>query len=118
MRWIREHKLIASLISLLIVLTLIFVLSVVTGTGDKSFAAFVNNGVTKVSGFFSSVGGSIRDGVGGIFSGASKQKEIDELEEEIDRLERDDPGKTDRRAVSTASGIVRNIELRLYIASI
>ena len=89
MRWIREHKLIAGLISLLIVLTLIFVLSVVTGTGDKSFAAFVNNGVTKVSGFFSSVGGSIRDGVGGIFSGASKQKEIDELEEEIDRLERE-----------------------------
>ncbi len=52
MRWIREHKLIASLISLLVVLALIFVLSVVTGVGDNSFAAFVNNGVTKVSGFF------------------------------------------------------------------
>ena len=33
MRWIREHKLIASLISLLVVLALIFVLSVVTGVG-------------------------------------------------------------------------------------
>ena len=89
MRWIREHKLIASLISLLVVLALIFVLSVVTGVGDNSFAAFVNNGVTKVSGFFSSVGSSVRDGVGGIFSGASKQDKIDELEEEIASLERE-----------------------------
>lgn len=73
MRWIREHKLIASLISLLVVLALIFVLSVVTGVGDNSFAAFVNNGVTKVSGFFSSVGSSVRDGVGVSFQGQANR---------------------------------------------
>ena len=86
MRWIREHKLIASLLSLLVVLALIFVLSVATGAGDNSFTSFVNNGVSKVSGFFSSIGINVRDGVSGIVSGASKQEEIDKLEEEFPKI--------------------------------
>ena len=89
MRWIREHKLITGLLSLLIVMALIFVLSVVTGTGDNSLSSFLNNGVTKISGFFSSVGTNVRDGVSGIFAGASKQNEIDDLEEEIAKLQRE-----------------------------
>lgn len=53
------------------------------------FASFLNNGVSKITGFFSSAGSNIRDGVGGIFSGGQLRERIDELEEENAALERE-----------------------------
>lgn len=88
MKWIREHKLIAGLLSLLIILALIFALSVTTGFGEGSFSAFINNGVSKVVSFLSSAGGEIRDGAGGIFAGNRLRERIEELEEENGELER------------------------------
>ncbi len=89
MKWIREHKLITALLTLLIVLALLFTLSVTAGFGEGSFASFLNNGVSKITGFFSSAGNGIRDGVGGIFSGGQLRSRIDELEEENNALERE-----------------------------
>ena len=88
MKWIREHKLIAGLLSLLIILALIFALSVTTGFGEGSFSAFINNGASKVVSFLSSAGGEIRDGAGGIFAGNQLRERIEELEEENGELER------------------------------
>lgn len=85
MKWIREHKLITTLLSLFIILALVFVLSITTGFGGGFFSTFVNNGAAKVSEFFSSVGG-IRDGAKGIFAGKDLQNRIDELEKENDAL--------------------------------
>lgn len=89
MKWIREHKLIASLLSLLVVLALIFVLSVVSGGEGNIFSAVLNNGTSGISDFFSSLGGNLRDGAAGIISHKDLQKEIDELEEKNDALERE-----------------------------
>ena len=89
MRWIREHKLIASLLALLVVLALTFVLSVTTGLGEGSFSTFINNGASKVAAFFSSVGDGVRDGVGGLFSGGQLRYRIEELEAENEELERE-----------------------------
>lgn len=89
MRWIREHKLIASLLSLLVVLALIFVLSTVSGFGGNFLTDFINNGVSGISGFFSSVGGNIRDGAAGIFAHKDLEKQIDELKDENAQLQRD-----------------------------
>ena len=89
MKWMRDHKLIAALLILLVVLALLFTLSVTTGFGEGSFASFLNNGVSKITGFFSSAGSNIRDGVGGIFSGGQLRERIDELEEENAALERE-----------------------------
>ena len=81
MKWMRDHKLIAALLILLVVLALLFTLSVTTGFGEGSFASFLNNGVSKITGFFSSAGSNMSDGVGGIFSGGQLRERIDELEE-------------------------------------
>lgn len=89
MKWIREHKLIASLTALLVVLVLIFVLSMFSGDGSNFFSTVINNGTSGISGFFSSVGDSIRDGASGIISHKNLQSKIDELEEEKATLERE-----------------------------
>lgn len=89
MRWIREHKLITALVSLLIILTLIFVLSLVSGGGDSALSSIINGGASKVSGFFAKVGGDMRDGAKGIIEHKDLQNRIDELEEEKAELERE-----------------------------
>lgn len=89
MRWIREHKLIAGLLTLLLVLVIIFVLSVVSGKGNNSVTAVVNKGASGISGFLSSVGQTVRENVTGIFSHGAMQEEIKKLEEENQRLERE-----------------------------
>ena len=61
MKLMRDHKLIAALLILLVVLALLFTLSVTTGFGEGSFASFLNNGVSKITGFFSSAEMCIRD---------------------------------------------------------
>lgn len=49
MRWIREHKLLSVLITLLLILSVIFGVSVVKGSGGNSATGFVNKGVSVVS---------------------------------------------------------------------
>ena len=89
MKWIREHKLIAGLVALLLVLVIIFVVSMASGQGNNSLTDAINGGSSGVSGFLSSVGNGVRDNVVGLFSHGKMQDEIDELEAEVERLERE-----------------------------
>ncbi len=88
MRWIREHKLIASLLSLLIILALVFVVSIASGAGGNALSDVVNSGNSGIAGFFSNIGGSIKDGVVGIIDNKNLKSQIDQLEEEKAELER------------------------------
>ena len=54
MRWIREHKLIAGLLALLMVLVIIFVVSIAVG-GSNPLTSVINDGTSGVSGFLSSL---------------------------------------------------------------
>ncbi len=89
MRWIREHKLLASLISILLALILVFVLSIASGAGGNAVSSAVNGGNSGVAGFLSSVGGNIADGARGFIARKDLQKQVDELEAEKDALERE-----------------------------
>lgn len=88
MRWIRQHKLIASLVSLLVILAVIFAVSISSGEGGNSVSSVVNSGNSGVAGFFANIGNGIKDGATGIFSGKSLQEKIEQLEEEKAELER------------------------------
>lgn len=88
MRWIREHKLIAGLVALLLVLVIIFVVSIATG-GSNPLTNVINEGTSGVSGFLSSLGDGIREQVVGLFSHNQMQDRIDQLEEENDQLKRE-----------------------------
>ena len=89
MRWIREHKLIAGLLALLLVLVIIFVVSMGFGVGKNSLTGAINEGASGISGFLSSLGDGIRNQVVGIFSHGEMQDRIDELEKENDQLKRE-----------------------------
>ena len=69
MKWIREHKLIAGLVALLLVLVIIFVVSMASGQGNNSLTDAINGGSSGVSGFLSSVGNGVRDNVVGLAAG-------------------------------------------------
>ena len=89
MRWIREHKLIAVLIALLLILSVIFGVSVVKGSGGNSATGIVNKGVSVVSGGLSSAAKTIKENISGIFSYKSLQQEIDRLEDENQQLKKE-----------------------------
>ncbi|MBR5517153.1 MAG: rod shape-determining protein MreC [Firmicutes bacterium] len=89
MRWIREHKLIASLLAVLVILALAFVVSMASGIGGNSVSNVVNSGNTGVASFFANIGGNIKDGVTGIINNKNLKAEIDQLEEEKAELERE-----------------------------
>lgn len=89
MRWIREHKLIASLLSILVILALIFTVSMASGIGGNAVSNVVNTGNSGVAGFFANIGGNIKDGITGIIANKNLKAQIDQLEEEKGQLERD-----------------------------
>lgn len=89
MRWIRKHKLIASLLSLLLVLVIIFVASMTSGTGGNSLSNVINESNNGISGFFANISSSIKDGASSILSSKSLKAQIDLLEEEKGQLERE-----------------------------
>ena len=89
MRWIREHKLISVLLMALVVLSVIFGVSVISGGEGNGFTGVINKGVSAVSGGLSSAAKAIRDNVTGIFSYKSLQEEIDRLEEENQQLKKE-----------------------------
>ena len=88
MRWIRKHKLITSLISLLVVLAVVFAVSVASGAGGNSISSVVNNGNSSITGFFANLGNGLKDGVVGIIGNKNLKAQIDQLEEEKGELER------------------------------
>lgn len=88
MRWIREHKLIAGLLALLLVLVLIFLLSL----GDRennTVTGGINEAMSYVSKPFTAVTRTVRDTVSGIFSYKSLQAQVEELTTEKEALERE-----------------------------
>lgn len=89
MRWIREHKLMAGLLALLLALVIVFVVSIAFGGGNNALTGAINKGASGVSGFLSSLGNGIRSQVVGLFSHGEMQDRIDELEEENDQLKRE-----------------------------
>ena len=89
MRWIREHKLIAGLLAILLVLVLIFVLTIAGGGKDSSVTGGVSKGMSYISKPFTAVTRTIRDTVSGIFSYKQLQAQIEELEGEKEELERE-----------------------------
>lgn len=89
MRWIREHKLISVLLMALLILSVIFGVSVISGGEGNGFTGVINKGVSAVSGGLSSAAKAIRDNVTGIFSYKSLQEEIDRLEEENQQLKKE-----------------------------
>lgn len=89
MRWIREHKLIAGLLTLLLALVIIFAVSIAFGGGNNSLTGAINKGASGVSGFLSSIGNGVRSQITGLFSHGEMQERIDELEKENGELKRE-----------------------------
>lgn len=89
MRWIKSHKLIATILALVIVLGTVFIVSI---SGDSQ-GNKVTDGVTTangvVTGFFGDVTKSIKDGLNGIIRHKDLMNQIDALEEEKAQLERE-----------------------------
>lgn len=88
MRWIREHKLMVGLLSLLLILVIVFTVSLAQGGSGNSLTEFINGSNSGVSGFFASVGNGIRNEIGGLFSHHRMSERIDELEKENADLKR------------------------------
>ncbi|MDD7511661.1 MAG: rod shape-determining protein MreC [Peptostreptococcaceae bacterium] len=88
MRWIREHKLISSLLLVIIVTFSLLVTSIASaGSGN-----LVTRGINSVVSFFvkpvANVGGTVSDNVNGIFSYRSIMAENNKLKEENAKLKK------------------------------
>ncbi len=86
MRWIREHKLIAGLLAILLALVLIFVLTAGGGENRGIYGA-VNKGMSYISKPFTAVTRTVRDTVSGLFSYRQMQEDIEILTAEKEALE-------------------------------
>ena len=90
MRWIREHKLISALLAILLALVIIFCVSVARGGADSSVTDVVSKGMNAVSGGLSSVAGTIKKNVFGIFAYKKLEADIEELQKRIKQNDRFD----------------------------
>lgn len=88
MRWVKEHKLISALITILLVLAVIFAVSVFTDGVNNTATGAVNKGMAVISGGLSSAAKTIRDNVTGLFAYKSLQEQIDQLENENEILKK------------------------------
>ena len=86
MRWIREHKLIAGLLAILLALVLIFLLTA-GGAGNDGVTGTVQKGMSYISKPFTAVTRSVRNTVSGIFSYRQLQAELETLTAEKEALE-------------------------------
>ena len=86
MRWIREHKLIAGLLAILLALVLIFLLTA-GNTGNDTVTGAVNKGMSLISEPFTAATRTIRENVSGLFSYRQLQEEIEALTAEKEALE-------------------------------
>ena len=86
MRWIRDHKLIAGLLAILLALVLIFLLT--AGNSENgSVTSTVNKGMSLISEPFTKATRAVRDTVSGLFSYRQLQDEIETLTAEKEALE-------------------------------
>lgn len=88
MRWIREHKLIVTLLIIVLVLSLVFGVSVLSDDGGDGNGNPASKCMNIVSGGLSSVARTIKANVSGLFSYKQLQAHIEELESENAELER------------------------------
>ena len=86
MRWIREHKLIAGLLAILLALVLIFLLTA-GSTSKDGVTGTVNKGMSLVSNPLTAVTRTVRNTVSGLFSYRQLQAEVETLQEEKAALE-------------------------------
>lgn len=86
MRWMREHKLIAGLLAILLALVLIFVLTAGGGENKGVYGA-VNKGMSYISKPFAAVTRTARNTISGLFSYRQLQAEIETLTAEKEQLE-------------------------------
>ncbi len=88
MRWIKEHKLIVSILVILLVLIIVFGVSVIRGGKGNSLTDIASQGMGTVSQKLSGVGTSIKDNITGIFSYKELQQEVKDLEAENLKLKK------------------------------
>ena len=86
MRWIREHKLIAGLLAILLALVLIFLLTA-GGASKDGVTGTVNKGMSLVSNPLTAVTRTVRNTVSGLFSYRQLQEDVETLEAEKAALE-------------------------------
>lgn len=89
MKWIREHKLISCLVAILLILVIIFVVTMVSGSENSGVTGAINKGMSYISKPFSAVTNAIRNTVSGMFSYKQLQEEIETLTEENEALRLD-----------------------------
>ena len=87
MRWIREHKLIAGLLALLVALLLIFVLTLTSGVSQSGVTGGINKGMSVVSKPFTAVTQAVRENLSGLFAYKNLQAEVEQLTQEKEALE-------------------------------
>lgn len=86
MRWIKEHRLLSTILSLLLVLIIIFVISVIRGAEGNGFTDILKSGETVLDKGFTGVKDTIHDNVVGIFSYRKLQGEVERLTKENNEL--------------------------------
>ncbi|MCI8608223.1 MAG: rod shape-determining protein MreC [Firmicutes bacterium] len=89
MRWIREHKLITGVLTILLALALVFALTMFGVGKESGVAGIINKGMSYISKPFTSVTKTIRDAASGIFSYKQLQAQVEALTEENKRLEQE-----------------------------
>ncbi len=87
MKWIREHKLIAGLLAILLALAVIFLLTA-SGSEEEGGYGVVNKGMSYISKPFTAVTRTVRNTVSGLFSYRQLQEELETLTAEKEELER------------------------------
>lgn len=87
MKWIREHKLIAGLLAILLALVLIFVLTLGLGTTETGVTGVINQGMSYISKPFTAVTTTVRETISGLFSYKSLQQQVAQLTDEKEALE-------------------------------
>lgn len=88
MKWIREHKLISALVSILLALAIVFVVSLSQTESDNVVSDVVNRGMGAVSGGLTSAVRGIKNTFTGIFAYKSLSRELEDAQKENANLKR------------------------------
>ncbi len=86
MRWIKKHKLISFLLTVIVVSLIVLVVSVSMGSGGNAVTNFFGSIYAAVERPLSKVSGGISDNISGIFSYKDIQEENQQLKEENEKL--------------------------------
>lgn len=86
MKWIKKHKLISFLLTVILVSLIVLVVSVSVGSGGNAVTNFFGSIYSAVEKPISKVSGGISDNISGVFSYKKIQDENQKLEEENEEL--------------------------------